>query len=214
MSVSSFLAVLLLAGPAWSAERYVELSGADSGNECLDALLPCGTIDRAVQMANTEDTIVLGAGTYTSSGYSIPWNLPNGVTLSGAGSALTRVHATEGTAIFSFASNNLPSTVRGVELQNSRGHAIRVTQYSDTVSQHITLDDVVLSGNSGFGVNAGTSSSGLNMGNLTLDVRNSVLSDNGWGGIALGWSAGTVQTTITNSTTFSTTNSTTFSTLT
>lgn len=71
MSLDRTLAGVLLGwvwlsqpAPASALTRFVDLAGGDAGNSCLNAALPCATIQHAVDVAASGDTIQIGPGVY------------------------------------------------------------------------------------------------------------------------------------------------------
>jgi hypothetical protein len=55
---------LLSAASAGAATRFVALSGVDTANSCLSSATPCATIQHAVDVAGSGDTILVTAGVY------------------------------------------------------------------------------------------------------------------------------------------------------
>lgn len=50
--------------PAFALVRFVDMAGGDAGNSCLNAALPCATIQHAIDVAGSGDTIQIAAGVY------------------------------------------------------------------------------------------------------------------------------------------------------
>lgn len=50
--------------PAVALSRFVALTGTDTANSCTNAALPCATIQHAVDVAGSGDTIQIAAGVY------------------------------------------------------------------------------------------------------------------------------------------------------
>lgn len=75
---------------AMAADRYVDTSGSDESNDCAATATPCATISHAVDQANEGDTIKLAAGTWNSS-MAYPIEMPDGVSLVGAGASSTKI---------------------------------------------------------------------------------------------------------------------------
>ncbi|MCA9567375.1 MAG: IPT/TIG domain-containing protein, partial [Myxococcales bacterium] len=91
--------VSLVATVALAAELHVDPTGSD-GAACT-SLAPCATLERAVSLAVSGDSIVLSAGTWSDTASAYPLDI-TGLTLVGAGSADTFV-ATSGATLFTSA---------------------------------------------------------------------------------------------------------------
>src|SRR4051794_23384137 len=50
--------------PAVALDRFVALTGLDAANSCTNAVLPCATIQHAVDVAGSGDTLRIAAGVY------------------------------------------------------------------------------------------------------------------------------------------------------
>ena len=50
--------------PALALTRFVDPAGGDAGNSCLNAALPCATIQRAVDVAGSGDVLLIAPGVY------------------------------------------------------------------------------------------------------------------------------------------------------
>jgi len=50
--------------PAAALSRFVALTGSDAANSCTNAVLPCATIQHAVDVAGSGDTLEIAAGVY------------------------------------------------------------------------------------------------------------------------------------------------------
>ncbi len=75
--ILALIALPVLAAPATApqtATRFVAITGGDAGNDCLDPDLPCRTIQRAIDVSGTSDTILVAQGTYVEN-LSIPTTL-------------------------------------------------------------------------------------------------------------------------------------------
>lgn len=55
---------LAWAAPAAAIDRFVALAGVDAANSCTNAAQPCATIQHAVDVSGSGDTIQIAAGTY------------------------------------------------------------------------------------------------------------------------------------------------------
>ncbi|HSF39727.1 MAG TPA: NosD domain-containing protein [Thermoanaerobaculia bacterium] len=55
---------LFQAASAFALTRFVALAGVDTANSCLDAATPCATIQHAVDVAGSGDTVFIAAGVY------------------------------------------------------------------------------------------------------------------------------------------------------
>ncbi len=79
--------------PPPSDTRYVAPNGSDAGNDCLDDLAPCRTIQHAINQAFGGETVQIAAGTYVENVI-----LAKNVTLQGADAATTFVDGSGGAA--------------------------------------------------------------------------------------------------------------------
>jgi predicted outer membrane repeat protein len=77
----------------------------DAGNNCLAEAAPCATVQRAVDVANEGEKVVIASGLYTQS-----TTLYKPVSLTGVNSATTILHAVEGQRVL---------TVTGATISNS-----------------------------------------------------------------------------------------------
>ena len=80
--VSDYTDARLSGGPY----RYVATNGNDTNNTCTSYVLPCKTLARALDQANSGDVIRLGGGTFTG-GVTVS----KSVTISGNGAGLTMI---------------------------------------------------------------------------------------------------------------------------
>src|SRR5688572_7391307 len=55
---------LAQAAPALAIDRFVAPAGVDTANSCTNAALPCATIQHAVDVAVSGDTLQIAAGVY------------------------------------------------------------------------------------------------------------------------------------------------------
>jgi hypothetical protein len=99
--VPFLIAVVMLSSPALAANAatattwYVNGINGDNGNNCKTKATACATIERAISLAASGDTIQIAAATYPEN-LSIPFNL----TLNGASAATTIVNGTQTTNVF------------------------------------------------------------------------------------------------------------------
>lgn len=93
------LLTLLLALTTAHADRYVSPLGSDL-DDCLTLATPCATITQAASSATSGETIVIGAGIYSSTAASYPIQIPDGVSLQGAGADQTFVSNQQNTQFY------------------------------------------------------------------------------------------------------------------
>lgn len=73
VAVTVLLTTLPLQAESQASDRYVDVNiGSDSANDCLNPSAPCRTIQRAVNQAESGDTIHVASGTYTYPGSDNP----------------------------------------------------------------------------------------------------------------------------------------------
>ncbi|HKV09216.1 MAG TPA: hypothetical protein VJ725_13820 [Thermoanaerobaculia bacterium] len=102
---------LLGAASAFAATRFVSLTGADAVNSCLNAATPCATIQHAVDVAVSGDTILVAPGTYNQ---RIRIENRTGLTIEGAGVTLAPDPAVLGPS----------EAVQGSPCSGGRGRAV------------------------------------------------------------------------------------------
>lgn len=83
--------------PCTDRTRYVAVNGNNSMNDCLLPGNPCQTIQYAVDVANTNDTIQVAAGLYT---LASPVSVPIGLYFRGAKAGINAINRTSSSAQF------------------------------------------------------------------------------------------------------------------
>lgn len=183
--------LLSLFSLAGASDLWVELTGDDAANNCLDAATPCATLAHALTQSNSGDEVHLGAGTFSSAA-AHPIRLVDGVTVSGMGSDLTRLYASDvqsGSILWADAQPTAQAPVpvpmttelRGLSVD---GDAFGAIELSGIV--HATLEDVVVDGSS----SAGLLGAQFYLGG-SVTMRDCRLTNNTGSGLSLyGWPGG------------------------
>lgn len=161
--------------------RYVSLTGSDSGgNDCSNSSNPCKTVQYAVNMANSGDTIQLAAGTYP-----VNVTLFNNLTLTGAGVGQTILDGGDSERVILVWTGTVVSindlTIRNGRKDNENGAGI--TNWSD-----LTLNNVEVTANTSY-QGGGISNEG------TLTIANSSIHSNttsSSGGGLINWGTVTI----------------------
>jgi len=157
--------------------RYVSTTGSDIDNDCTNIADPCETVQKAVQQANSGDTIQIAAGTYEDTNVEIQDSETKSLTFIGAGMTQTILDGNRSSRIFSIFSANSPTTISDLTAQNgyygSYGGGIMshseltLTRVKVTgnealyggggiyIKENFTFTDVEVSGNTGRGSGGG-----------------------------------------------------------
>jgi len=118
--IAALGAALVPAGPASAqADRWVAVGGDDDGNDCLDEDNPCATIQHAIDVAESGDTIHVGAGTYRED-LTLPAD-KSGLTLSGAGADRTSITGVAGNKFFTITLTSADTTIEGFTIRRPAG---------------------------------------------------------------------------------------------
>ena len=117
-AVAGSAVFLAVAPPAEAASvvLYVAKTGVDTGNNCQVQARPCLTIDHAVSVAASGDTIRVGAGTYNE---NVRINALTNVTFIGAGPSSTIVSGTVAGDFATFSFNNDGMSVQMMSISNN-----------------------------------------------------------------------------------------------
>lgn len=188
---------LALAGPALSADLYVDTGGTNSGN-CQNPVSPCLTIQYALGQAAPSDTINVAAGTYAE---TVDVN-KQGVSVLGAGVGSSIINvvgkATNSSGIYVQAAD---ATLRGFTVQSNGGS---VPRYGVKVAavDGVTLDQLLVEniyrtgvdvlGSTNIAISSIESRNNAGAGLFLTDVKGAALSNLTTSGNA--WSAMTVAT--------------------
>ena len=139
-----------------SQQRFVDDSGSDVANDCVNASAPCQTIQRAIDLACSGDTVNVGAGTYREN-----VTVTKVLTVAGAGQGLAIVQPA--------VSDPNCGGAGGASLCPGASNIMLVR--ADNVTIHgLTLD----------GDNP-TLTSGVVVGGADLDARNGIITDHNAG---------------------------------
>jgi len=118
--IAALGAALVPAGPASAqADRWVAVGGDDDGNDCLDEDNPCATIQHAIDVAESGDTIHVGAGTYRED-LTLPAD-KSGLTLSGAGADRTSITGVAGNKFYTITLTSADTTIEGFTIRRPAG---------------------------------------------------------------------------------------------
>ncbi|ACZ39949.1 pectinesterase family protein [Sphaerobacter thermophilus] len=118
--IAALGAALVPAGPASAqADRWVAVGGDDDGNDCLDEDNPCATIQHAIDVAESGDTIHVGAGTYRED-LTLPAD-KSGLTLSGAGVDRTSITGVAGNKSYTITLTSADTTIEGFTIRRPAG---------------------------------------------------------------------------------------------
>ena len=118
--IAALGAALVPAGPASAqADRWVAVGGDDDGNDCLDEDNPCATIQHAIDVAESGDTIHVGAGTYRED-LTLPADKSD-LTLSGAGADRTSITGVAGNKFFTITLTSADTTIEGFTIRRPAG---------------------------------------------------------------------------------------------
>jgi len=153
--------LLLPAVAADAADRFVMRGASNVGNDCLSPASPCGTIQYAVDLAGTSDTIKVHAGTY-----------PETVRIDRTFSNLIL----SGSWFNEFTERTAPEFPQSRIDNDFTGRALTI--WADAISINLTLDQFVLEENSGPFYGGAIRIDALNAGDVTLAIVNSDIRDN------------------------------------
>lgn len=134
---------LLFVLSALAADRHVEVTGDDVGNDCLDLATPCATLSHAVTMSAAGDTVRLGAGTYASTATD-SIQLAEDLRIVGAGRDLTRVtNPVVDSAILLAVSPPVPPvlTIEDLALSNASGGSVEAVGTTDITLRRVDIID-------------------------------------------------------------------------
>ncbi|MBW2254422.1 MAG: right-handed parallel beta-helix repeat-containing protein [Deltaproteobacteria bacterium] len=188
------LTALVLAVPAFAADRYVDDAGTDTG-ACTTVGSPCETIAYALGQATAGDTVHVDAGTYSSTGLSFKGS----ITIQGAGSTAPQSLLTgTGGDIFDFASASGTITIQGFAIQHSGGEAFEFLPANDAATIALSDIDATLSGGQSY---AGVYFYANTDESVTLEVTNSTFTNHQTGVLGYAYYADVMDVTLTNTTT-------------
>lgn len=145
---------------ALAADRFVETTGSDVGNDCLVAATPCATIQTALTVAESGDTVQVGAGSFASTAVAYPLDIPPGVDLLGQGEGMTTLFAAAGPVLSVGGGEH--SRISGVSISSDAGPAVL-----GVAPLHATIDHITMGPGTGSGVQYSTSAA---QADLTLAV--------------------------------------------
>jgi len=118
--IAALGAALVPAGPASAqADRWVAVGGDDQDNDCLEENNPCGTIQHAIDVADSGDTIHVAAGTYHED-LTLPADKSD-LTLSGAGADSTTITGVAGNKLFTITLTSADTTIEGFTIRRPAG---------------------------------------------------------------------------------------------
>jgi len=164
------LTALVLAAPAFAADRYVDNQGTDTG-ACTTAGSPCGTIAYALSQASAGDTVHVAEGSYSTGGLAFKGS----ITIEGAGSGTPKsLLAHGGGDVFNFESASGTVTIKGFAIQHSGGDAFEFFLADDTATVSLSDIDATLTGT---GNNVGVNFGAEDGETLTLNVSNATFTD-------------------------------------
>lgn len=194
--LSNFVVVALIGTSLSAANRYVDVSsGLDMGNSCLTENSPCKTIGRAIDQANSDDVILIAAGTYVETLTIANKNL----TLRGAEAKTTVVDGNGNGPIFHLAVGaDYDVTIEKMTLRNGVAASGGAISHDSNEMGHVdlTISDVEIRDNSAeeFGGGIYFSRSGqLTLTNVTISGNTA----NAGGGILVTLSDGALLTNVT-----------------
>jgi predicted outer membrane repeat protein len=110
-------ALMMLSSTALASTWYVDGVNGDDGNNCKTKATACGTIEHAITLAASGDTIQISAATYQEN-LSIPFNL----TLNGANQATTIVDGTSTANVFTVGAG-ISLTLLNLTIKNGVGYS-------------------------------------------------------------------------------------------
>jgi len=186
------LTALVLAVPAFAADRYVDDGGSDTG-ECTTAGSPCGTISYALSKATAGDTVHVASGSYSTGDLSFKGS----INIEGAGSATPQSLLVNGGSVFHFESASGAVSIKGFAIQHSSGNAFDFFPENNPATISLSDIDATLTGIASY---AGVYFKADKAESLTLDISNATFNDYQTGVLGNALYATALDLTLTNTT--------------